>query len=543
MRNTYLYNPDADQKSISEPVRPAPSKVYEPLRIENSIATIATIAGYRKPKVLFSHFSLLRRIWEYALLIISVIPAFEIPFFSIFIYDYKTSLYWPFMIFDFIYMADLYVVLNTSFVSHGVIVSDKKRILKLYGVKSVIFHIIACIPGWWFGVFFNNRSAYIVLSLLKVFRLNRCMIALHTTKSNLVYYSWFSALLPLVICFLLVVHLFACIFYLSAFLSKSPDTWITILGWSYLTPPQLYVTSIYFVLTTIFAIGYGDLTPQASCEVIVVIFIQLFGVTSNLLILSKLVELSLSGPVKSYVRETREFRDYLAFKRIPKKIREETTNYFQMRYDESRGADEPAQVLRYLPDTLRTSLVLDQCRYSMMQVDLFRVASQNFLSAISKMLTPHAFIPGETIIKQGDVVPELLLLNSGILSISVDGIEINKLEFNHGFVSGEIELFIDKPREATIKAVSHVSGWSLSRLQIQMVVAYQPDLRREIISISKMIYPDNVREIKNLISVQTLEAVLKDASDTESSYSDSDIFLGTKIMTSSSDDDTSFELL
>lgn len=539
-KNSFLYDPEEYKSAITEPVRPAPTRKYEPLRIENSIATIAE---FHKPKVIFSHFSILRRVWEYALLIISVLPAFEIPFFSIFIYEFSAKIYWPFMILDVIFLLDLYVVLSTSFVSHGVIVSDKKRIFQLYGLKSVIFHIIGSIPACWFGVFFDNKIAYIVLSILKIFRLNRCMIALHTTKSNLVYYSWFSALLPLVICFLFVVHLFACIFYLSAFLSNSTETWINILHWSYLTPPQLYVTSIYFVLTTIFGIGYGDLTPQASCEVMVVIPIQVIGVTTNLLIVAKLVELSLTGPDKSFVRETREFRDYLSFKRIPKNVLEETTNYFQMRYDESKGADEPSQVLKYLPETLRTSLVLDQCRYSMMQVDLFRVASQNFLASISKMLSPRAFIPGETIIKQGEIVPELLMLNSGTIQILVDNIEISRPEFNDGLVFGEIELFLDKPREATIKAVTHVSGWSLTRLQIQMVVAYQADLRREINSIAKMIYPQHVKEIKNIISVQTLENVLKDASDTESSYSDSDLFLGTKIMTSSSDDDTSFELM
>ena len=369
------------------------------------------------------------------------------------------------------------------------------------------------------------------------------MITLHTLRSNLVYYSWFSQLLPLVTMYIFIVHMFACIFYLSAYLSDSEETWITILGWDYLTPPQLYVTSVYFVLTTIFGIGYGDLTPQESCEVIVVIPIQLIGVTSNLLILSKLVELSLNGIDKIFIRDTKEFFDFIKFKKLPKEIINETTNFFQMRYDESHGADEPGQAIRYLPETLRTNIVLDQCRFCLMQADIFRVANQEFLSAISRMLRPRAFIPGEVIIQQSSIVPELLMLNTGILQVLVDGTEIARPHFTKGAAFGELELFIDKPRESTVKAVTHISGWSITRLDLQMCIARQPSLRKEVNSIAKLIFPQYVKEIRSVVSTLAIEQVLQEMSDSDSSDSEADVFLGTKIQETSSDNEDSFELM
>ena len=539
-RGFALYNPEEAKNSITEPNRAFSPKLYEPLLIENSIASIAQT---KKTKIVFSHFSVMRRIWEYVIFIISVSCVFEIPFYNIFITDFRASIYWPFIIIDLIFAADLFVVLNTSFVSHGVFVSDKKRIRELYGKTSIVFHAIAAFPLAWIGIFAHSKIAYAVLSLPKLLRMNRAMIAIHTFNSNLVYYSWFSQLLPLVTILIFIVHLFACLFYLSAYLSKSDDTWINILGWSYLTPPQLYVTSIYFVMTTIFAIGYGDLTPQASCEVIVVIPIQVIGVTTNLMILSKLVELSLHGIDKKYIRDTREFFDFIKFKKLPKDIIEDTTNYFQMRYTESHGADDPSHVMKYLPETLRTTIVLDQCRFSLMQVDMFRVANQSFLSAISRMLRPRAFIPGETIIKQNDVVPELLMLNKGILQVLVDGNEIGRPEFQGGASFGDLELFIDKPRESTIKAVTHISGWSIMRIDLQMCIARQPELRKEVNNIAKLIYPAYVKQIRAVVSTLAIEQVLDDMSDSESSDSEADVFLGPKIMSSSSDSEDSFEIM
>jgi len=44
------------------------------------------------------------------------------------------------------------------------------------------------------------------------------------------------------------------------------NDWITNYGYSYLTMKQLYITSIYFVITTITTVGYGDITGTNSVE-------------------------------------------------------------------------------------------------------------------------------------------------------------------------------------------------------------------------------------------------------------------------------------
>lgn len=43
---------------------------------------------------------------------------------------------------------------------------------------------------------------------------------------------------------------------------------------------DLYVTAVYFTVTTIVTVGYGDITAQNNVEKIVCVFLMIFGVIS-----------------------------------------------------------------------------------------------------------------------------------------------------------------------------------------------------------------------------------------------------------------------
>jgi hypothetical protein len=74
-----------------------------------------------------------------------------------------------------------------------------------------------------------------------------------------------------------ICHNITCFFYL---LAKNEDIPIetTYLGNADLNNEQIYVKTLYYVITTISTVGYGDISPKTSKEIAFVMFIQFLGV-------------------------------------------------------------------------------------------------------------------------------------------------------------------------------------------------------------------------------------------------------------------------
>ena len=74
-----------------------------------------------------------------------------------------------------------------------------------------------------------------------------------------------------------VTHNITCYFYL---LAKNEDIDIekTYVGNAELNNEQIYVKTLYYVITTISTVGYGDISPKTSKEIAFVMFIQFLGV-------------------------------------------------------------------------------------------------------------------------------------------------------------------------------------------------------------------------------------------------------------------------
>ena len=57
-------------------------------------------------------------------------------------------------------------------------------------------------------------------------------------------------------------------------------TWIYQKSYQDMSPSELYVTSFYFVVTTLVTVGYGDITAYNTAERIMCIFLMMLGVVS-----------------------------------------------------------------------------------------------------------------------------------------------------------------------------------------------------------------------------------------------------------------------
>lgn len=467
---------------------------------ENSIASLA-VENVNSRWPIFTHFNFWRRVWEYVIFVVSISCLFEITFIPIFVPEITFKQYSPLIILDVLYILDLYVVTHTSYLSHGVVVRSPKRIVKRYGKFAIICHCIGVIPLNWLGCIGGKWWMHVLCSIPRLFRLRRTTESLDTIRGSLVYFSWFSQLFPLMIFLANLIHFFACIFYLAAFFEPTYDCWITNLGWDKLAIPQQYVVSIYFVMTTILTIGFGDLTPQSSSERIVVIFIQLIGVMMNAYMVGTMVSFLIDPIGQRFLTNFSGCSDYMKFKGIPKDVRVQVMHVFQDKWDKYKGSDEPRQVFRHIPETVRNHLKLDIARKCFSVVPPMNLASERLLVGLANVMKPVAYCPGETIIEQDRIDPTLYLFKSGVIQVFLNGVLFATNNCDSGIGFGELELFIDQPRTATVKAVTYVEGWTISRDDLVMGMSHQSDLRTELLQTCKMVFPNYYKQIRRLFNI------------------------------------------
>jgi hypothetical protein len=101
-------------------------------------------------------------------------------------------------------------------------------------------------------------------------------------KSNDITTAAFERLLIFITVFLLIVHLLSCSWIAVAkFLSNDYYmTWMRENNYQELSNHELYVVSVYYIVTTITTVGYGDILAKQRSEMILAIFTMIFGVVS-----------------------------------------------------------------------------------------------------------------------------------------------------------------------------------------------------------------------------------------------------------------------
>lgn len=98
--------------------------------------------------------------------------------------------------------------------------------------------------------------------------------------------------LKLALGFLLLLHTMSCFWYLIAKLDDfPPNCWIFRYGLEGADSDELYIDSLYFTITTITTVGYGDRSPDTKTEKIFVCILMIIGVIAYTMLISQLTSI------------------------------------------------------------------------------------------------------------------------------------------------------------------------------------------------------------------------------------------------------------
>lgn len=276
-------------------------------------------------------------------------------------------------------------------------------------------------------------------------------------------------------------------YWLAALLHIMVMGWILIGGSEqFRSPGDQYLRGLYWVITTISTIGYGDYGPNhdVNRQIVYTIVIELFGVAMFSYVIANVSSLvtNLDIARSSYRQRLEEVNAYMRVQRIPPEMQERVRDYYSYLWASQKGVDV-SNVLEDMPQSLSLEILMFLNRDVLSHVEIFRDADDLFLREAVRLMKPQVFLPGEYIITQGEFADCMYFLASGKVRVVVNGNDVATL--GPGSPFGETALIDNQFRNASIISESYGTGYRMEKEDFNVLRSKYPEFDRQVENIAR----------------------------------------------------------
>ncbi|MCB0549833.1 MAG: cyclic nucleotide-binding domain-containing protein [Phaeodactylibacter sp.] len=329
-----------------------------------------------------------------------------------------------------------------------------------------VLNLLAAVPF----IFF----APVGFSAFRLFKLARSSKILESWRLQNLQYSNRLALLYLIIAIIIIIHWFTC-------------GWMVIRQVNEQAPDDVnrYIDALYWSVTTITTVGYGDITPITPTEKIYAIFAMLMGLGFYGFLIGNITRLlSKKDPAREhYLDNMEKLSVAIKYRSLPLSLQRRIHDYYSYKWRKRLGFDEE-DFLEGLPHSLKRQVALHFKREILERIPMFSQASQEFIESIALHLNPAVFTPGDYIFRAGEAGEEMYFIVQGrVVVVTADEKSILS-RLSDGDCFGEVALFLNKPRTATVIAEDYCDLYALSKDTFEEVIAQYPGFARNIETIA-----------------------------------------------------------
>ncbi len=240
-----------------------------------------------------------------------------------------------------------------------------------------------------------------------------------------------------------------------------------------------YVAAVYWLITTLATVGYGDIVPITNMERIFTISIMLMGVASYGVIIGFVSQLILAQDKRKQTEKDllEHLEAFLKHYRIPTVLRHETHRLFRHIVSET-AAENDQLILNKLPPAFRRKIESYMYIRPISQLKLFHGCSEECLIEIANALEGDFVSAGKNVFITGDPGKEMYLIVYGKIRIHRG----DKLiaELHNGECFGEMALVAGESRSADATAETICDLRKLGKEKFDMFVEKYPELKKNL---------------------------------------------------------------
>eukprot|EP01033_Poteriospumella_lacustris_P008702 gene8702-6258_t len=394
--------------------------------------------------------SLFRVYWDTLGLILLVYYIFSIPLFIGFFSQSKLaalSQYVGFeILFNLYWLADIgckwYLFsYRTDLMSHKLVV-DGDSIRQRYLATTFWYDVVASIPSEF--LILNPRIDYLAVLILRSCHLVRCpqlnhyatMVEAHLRRRvGVVIGRSFGMMLKAGVVYVILNHWLACVYFMIHRYAErtAPYTYAVADGLAVYDPVtgrhdictttvlMCYGRSVYFVLGTMTSIGYGDISPYTSREILWEQVVAIAGAYIAAIFMGYIGAYQLDKDARSdhaFQAKIRTVKAYITYRQLPPALKESILMQFNYAWTKNRSLNGIHHtLLSHLSEPCRIDLSLQLQSEVLQEVPLLHDACLQLKRRLAAKLTPQIVVAESVVYRAGDVGHQLFFVHGGELQV------------------------------------------------------------------------------------------------------------------------------
>lgn len=249
-----------------------------------------------------------------------------------------------------------------------------------------------------------------------------------------------------------------------------------------LTHADTYLRSLYWTITTLTTVGYGDISPGPDTwQLLYTMAVMMLGVgvygyvIGNMATLLTNIDVARASHTKKVEAVTAFMKDH----DIPPTLQQRVQDYFAYLWEAQKGGDSQ-QILAPLPKSLQVELTLQLNRRIIETVPMFEGASDAFVRDLVSHLQAKIYTPGDFVVSYGEMGGEMFFIHRGRVQVVGEDQETVYATLTDGDFFGERSLLLDEPRTANVVAIDYCEVYSIGKATFDRVLEHFPEFDRQI---------------------------------------------------------------
>jgi hyperpolarization activated cyclic nucleotide-gated potassium channel 2 len=441
--------------------------------------------------------------WDFLTSLIILHQSFMLPYFFAFSYLYEGYIYLD-LISTFVFLVDILVSFNTAFYRRGAIVTSRIEIAKKYCRLWLWIDVVSTFPYSWV---IEGKSAftgdseivtpassnllYSSPALLRMLKLARIMSLLRVAKirkffRDLEFFFSSNSLSTTLMAFrllmmmMMICHWIACLWiYISVETINNHNNWIINGGFLNDAYLEIYVSAMYWSITSMASVGYGDIKAASSAEKAVAIVCMVIGSGIFTFIISSIGTLvsKHTSDSKKHRERVIKFNSFMKHNKIPTELKFKVRRYMDYIWEKRQvRLLQENDFLELLSGPLRDAIFYHTRGKVLRECSIFGdLCSGQVLVQMSKIFEPRVYAPSDNIFEEGEC-------NTDMHFITIGQVEILHRRTKTVFHSlttddyfGQISFFTGSARKASAHCLEFVETLLLKRSQVDIVAEKYPE--------------------------------------------------------------------